>query len=91
MRPLMIMCMCVLSFTAGVVTCCDVVVWTPWLLVQVMLWLLTLYCGVGTETGWVQFTSNEPLLTALSVSCAGDETDPVIEIYNYCNPGVTDN
>ena len=27
MRPLMIMCMCVLSFTAGVVTC-DVVVWT---------------------------------------------------------------
>ena len=78
MRPLMIMCMCVLSFTAGVVTRCDVVVWTSWLLVQVMLWLLTLYCG-GTETGWVQFTSTEPLLTALSVSCAGGETDPVIQ------------
>ena len=70
MGPLMIMCMCVLSFTAGVVTCCDVVVWTPWLLVQVMLWLLTLYFE-GTETGWVQFTSTEPLLTALSVRLIG--------------------
>ena len=74
MRPLMIMCMCVLSFTAGVVTCCDVVVWTPWLLVQMMLWLLTLYCG-GTETGWVQFTSTEPLLTALSVRFIGGVTE----------------
>ena len=44
-----------------------------------MLWLLTLYCG-GTETGWVQFTSTELLLTTLRVSCIGDETDPVIII-----------